>query len=161
MLKRTLAITLLGSHMLFTGSVIAEDRSAVLERIKPIGTVTVAGQKPATPAPVVEAAAAPVSEPASTPAPQAPVAVAEAAPAAADGQKIYTTACFACHATGAAGAPKLGDKAAWGPRLGAGKDALVASVLNGKGAMPPKGGQMHLTDADISAAVDYMLDSVK
>ena len=70
------------------------------------------------------------------------------------------TACFACHGTGAAGAPKLGDKAAWAPRVATGRDALLASAINGKGAMPPKGGQMHLSDAEIAASIDYMLDAL-
>ena len=89
-------------------------------------------------------------------------AVAAAAPASAkpDGKKIYDTTCMACHATGAAGAPKLGDKAAWAPRLKTGMDALYASSLKGKGAMPAKGGSS-LPDADVKAAVDYMAAAAK
>jgi len=81
--------------------------------------------------------------------------------AMADGAATYNQACAACHATGAAGAPKLGDKAAWEPRLGQGKDALYTSVIKGKGAMPPKGGQMALSDDVVKAAVDYMLAQAK
>ena len=81
--------------------------------------------------------------------------------AMADGAATYNKACMACHATGAAGAPKLGDKAAWGPRLSQGNDVLYTSVLKGKGAMPPKGGQMQLADDDIKAAVDYMVAQAK
>lgn len=81
--------------------------------------------------------------------------------AAADGKAVYDKTCVACHASGVANAPKLGDKAAWAPRLATGKDALVASVVKGKGAMPPKGGAADLKDDDIKAAVDYMLASVK
>ncbi len=173
MFKRKLLLSLIGATLSFPGLTVAEeDRSAVLERIKPIGTVTVAGQKPATPVPAEMAApaeAAPVPAEMTAPVEAAPVVaeapapapVAEAAAAAVDGQKVYMTACFACHGTGAAGAPKLGDKAAWGPRLALGKDALTASALNGKGAMPPKGGQMHLSEVEIAASIDYMLDSVK
>lgn len=80
---------------------------------------------------------------------------------AADGKAVYESTCVACHAAGVANAPKLGDKAAWGPRLAGGKAALVASVKTGKGAMPPKAGNAALTDAQISDAVDYMLASVK
>ena len=65
-------------------------------------------------------------------------------------------ACNACHATGVAGAPKYGDKVAWAARSKAGVDALVASAIKGKGAMPPKGGLATATDADIRAAVEYM-----
>jgi cytochrome c5 len=94
-----------------------------------------------------------------------PVAVAAtvaAGPAAAaDGKKIYDTACMACHATGAAGAPKFGDKAAWAPRLKTGAEALYASALKGKGAMPAKGGNAALPDADVKAGVDYMAAAAK
>jgi cytochrome c5 len=80
---------------------------------------------------------------------------------AADGKTVYGQTCVACHGTGLAGAPKLGDKSAWSPRLGSGKVALVATVVKGKGAMPPKAGNASLSEDDIRAAVDYMLDQVK
>ena len=86
-----------------------------------------------------------------------------AAPAASgprDGATIYNTVCGACHNTGAAGAPKIDDKAAWAPRLGQGKDGLIKSVTNGKGAMPPKGGAT-LSDDEIKGVVDYVLGKVK
>ena len=162
MFKRTLLISLMGSTLALSGMASAEeDRSAVLERIKPIGTVTVAGQAPATPVPADAQPAEAASPAAVEAAPAAVEAAAPAAPAAVDGKAIYTTACFACHGTGAAGAPKLGDKAAWGPRIATGKDALMHSALNGKGAMPPKGGQMQLGEAEISAAIDYMVNAAK
>lgn len=85
------------------------------------------------------------------------------APAASgprDGATIYNSVCGACHNTGAAGAPKLDDKAAWAPRLGQGVDGLVKSVINGKGAMPPKGGAA-LSDEEIKGVVDYVLGKVK
>ena len=85
------------------------------------------------------------------------------APAASgprDGATIYNTVCGACHNTGAAGAPKIDDKAAWAPRLGQGKDGLIKSVTNGKGAMPPKGGAA-LSDDEIKGVVDYVLSKVK
>lgn len=79
---------------------------------------------------------------------------------AADGKAVYESTCAACHATGAAGAPKFGDKAAWAPRI---KDvaAMKASALKGKGVMPAKGGNSSLSDADVLAAVDYMASQVK
>lgn len=80
---------------------------------------------------------------------------------AADGKTVYGQACAACHASGLAGAPKLGDKSGWTPRLGAGKTALVATVVKGKGAMPPNAGNASLSEGDIRVAVDYMLDQVK
>jgi cytochrome c5 len=92
------------------------------------------------------------------------VAAAGAAPAAGgkvDGKATYDTACVACHGAGIAGAPKFGDKAAWAPRVKQGKEALYASVLKGKGAMPPKGGNTALTDEQVKAAVDYMVGAAK
>lgn len=80
---------------------------------------------------------------------------------AADGKAVYDKTCVACHASGVANAPKLGDKAAWAPRIAAGRDALVASVVKGKGAMPPKAGAANLSDDDIKAAVDYMVGASK
>ena len=82
-------------------------------------------------------------------------------PAAADGKKIFDSTCMACHSTGVAGAPKLGDKAAWAPRLQQGVDALVQSAAKGKGAMPPKGGNASLSDADLKAAVEFMVSQAK
>ena len=85
-----------------------------------------------------------------------------AAPAkAADGKTTYDTVCMACHASGVAGAPKLGDKAAWAPRVAQGKNTLYNSALHGKGAMPPKGGNTALPDDAVKAAVDYMANAAK
>ncbi len=80
---------------------------------------------------------------------------------AADGKEIYTNTCAVCHAAGVANAPKPGDKAAWAPRAKLGRDALVASVIKGKGAMPPKAGNANLSDAEIKAAVEYLLNLAK
>ena len=77
--------------------------------------------------------------------------------AAADGKAVYDKSCGACHN---AMAPKFSDKKAWAPRIGAGADALTASVIKGKGAMPPKGGSK-LSDADIKDAVEYMIGKAK
>jgi len=107
---------------------------------------------------LAKAPAAPAaSAAAATPVAAAPT-VAAAAPSSgkADGRKIYDTTCAVCHAAGVAGAPKFGDKAAWAPRMKAGTDALYASALKGKAAMPAKGGNASLADADVKAAVDYM-----
>jgi cytochrome c5 len=111
------------------------------------------------------AAAAPA---AATPAPIA--ATAAAAPAVAvvaaggdssKGKALYDVACTACHAAGIAGAPKFGDKVAWAPRAKEGVPHLVEAVIKGKGAMPAKGGKPDATEADIKAAVEYMLASAK
>jgi len=79
--------------------------------------------------------------------------------AAPDGAAVYKQACAACHAVGAAGAPKSGDKAAWARRLRKGEDALVASVVKGLGVMPPRGGNPSLTDEQIRAAVRYQIQT--
>lgn len=122
-------------------------------------------------APVVEAVAAapvviskevpatPVIAPmpvASTPVPVpvAPVVLADA------GKKLYESACMACHAAGIAGAPKFGDKAAWAARSTVGVDALVASVIKGKGIMAARGGSQ-ATDAELKQTVQYMLAAAK
>ena len=84
-----------------------------------------------------------------------------AAGGAADGKKVFDSTCTACHATGVAGAPKLGDKAAWAPRIKQGIDTLVQSATKGKGAMPPKGGNASLSDADLRAAIEYMVSQAK
>ena len=80
---------------------------------------------------------------------------------AGKGKTVYDTVCVACHAAGVAGAPKAGDKTAWAPRMKTGMDALYTSSLKGKNAMPPKGGNLSLPDADVKAAVDYMVGLVK
>ena len=98
-------------------------------------------------------------------APEQVAAATPAAPAAAakpmDGKTVFDTTCTACHSTGAAGAPKYGDKAAWAPRIAQGKPALYNSALHGKGVMPPKGGNAALSDDAVKAAVDYMAAAAK
>jgi len=122
-------------------------------------------------APAATAAVATTATPARAPASATPIGglVPTAAPAgskmavaaAPDGAKVYSAGCNVCHAAGVAGAPKLGDKAAWAPRITLGIDALTASVIKGKGAMPPRGAVANATDAELRAAVGYMLTSVK
>ena len=82
-------------------------------------------------------------------------------PAAADGKQVFNGTCTACHSTGVAGAPKLGDKAAWAPRIQQGIDALVQHAVQGKNAMPPKGGNASLSDAQVRAAVEFMVSQAK
>ncbi len=85
-----------------------------------------------------------------------------AAGAAADQspEQLYQGACLACHNTGAAGAPKLGDAGAWSERLAKGIDALVSSAIGGIGAMPPRGGSQ-LSDEQIRDVVEYILAESK
>jgi cytochrome c5 len=130
---------------------------AIAERIKPVGSV---------PADAIDKGASPLV-PVAAPAVVALAAVAgadagkAAAPSGNSGKAVYDATCQVCHAAGVAGAPKLGDKAAWAPRLSTGAAALLASVIKGKNAMPPKGGNPTLPDADVKAAVDYMVSQAK
>ena len=84
-----------------------------------------------------------------------------AAVEASVGQATYQQACALCHAAGVGDAPILGEQNAWTERIAAGRDVLVASSLNGKGAMAPKGGQLQLSDDDVIAAVDYMIEQAQ
>jgi len=97
------------------------------------------------------------SAPAAPAATAAPAAAAAPTPAAGKGPAVYQASCSACHGTGAAGAPKLADVAAWAPRIKTGMPALYNSALKGKAAMPAKGGNPALADADVKAAVDYLV----
>jgi cytochrome c5 len=122
--------------------------------------------------PTAPAAAAPAEAPAAEAAPapaeaaSAPVAEAATLAAAGDkGKQIYDSVCMACHAAGVAGAPKLGDKDAWAPRIAQGMDILHERAIKGfmgtVGMMPPKGGRVDLPDEDVKAAVDYMVNAAK
>ncbi|MEO7107397.1 MAG: c-type cytochrome [Rhodoferax sp.] len=109
--------------------------------------------------------------PATTAAPvAAPVVVAAAAAPAPEsenavGKSVFGRVCAMCHASGAAGAPKPGNKDEWGPRIAQGKDVLYKHALEGfngtKGAMPARGANASLTDAEVKAAVDYMVSLSK
>ncbi|MGE0351157.1 c-type cytochrome [Hydrogenophaga sp.] len=112
----------------------------------------------ATPATAAAPAAVTAAAPATAAA--APAPAASTTVAAGAGEALYKQACAVCHVAGVAGAPKFGDKTAWAPRVGTGLDALTATVIKGKGAMPPKGGST-ASDADIKAAVQYMLAAVQ
>jgi cytochrome c5 len=118
--------------------------SSVAERIKPVGQVSVASAETQR-EPVKIAAAAP--------------------PPGRDGQQVYQASCVACHDAGIAGSPKLGDKGQWAKRIAKGVDTLYASAVNGvqgsAGAMPAKGGNPALSNAEVKAAVDYMVAQSK
>ena len=79
----------------------------------------------------------------------------------ASGEAIYGRACVACHATGVAGAPKLGDQAAWAPRVAQGMDSMLVTAVNGRGAMPPRGTCMDCSDDDLKAAIAYMVSQAE
>ncbi len=160
-----------------------DDPAALLARIAPVGQSRVGDPAGQTQAPAETAAAA--ATPATTAAATTPAATAvqagESGTAAASdaaaagsagqmvaaaggdvdlaaGEQIYQSACFACHMSGVADAPKLDDPAAWEPRLAQGMAGLLQSSINGKGAMPPKGGFAHLTEDDLRNAIGFMLD---
>ena len=148
-----LFIYLLVDHHRDVPERVRQDRHALLgaragtvaERIRPVGQVSVAR-----------------NEAAETP---APAAAAESAKPPRDGQQVYQASCIACHGAGIAGAPKVGDKAAWSKRIAKGNAALYASAIKGfqgaAGVMPPKGGNPALNDAEVKAAVDYMVAQSK
>ena len=125
----------------------------IAERIAPVAQVAIDPNAPAVP----PAAAAPAAPPAAVAPPPAAAPQKTAQAGNGAGKKTFDTVCFACHATGAAGAPKFGDKAAWAPRIAQGKDTLYNAALHGLRAMPAKGGNPSLSDADVKAAVDYMV----
>ena len=85
------------------------------------------------------------------------VAINAFAAGAPNGKAVYDSSCAACHSTGAAGAPKLGDVASWAPRIKTGEAALFISATKGKGVMPPRGGNATLTDVEIKAVISYMV----
>ncbi|WIO73697.1 cytochrome c5 family protein [Porticoccaceae bacterium LTM1] len=139
-----LIAALLGSALLLSGcgsdepaEYTAEQEKAIVDRIAPVGEVAMEG----------DAIAA------------APVAAAPAGPRS--GEDIYKKSCFACHATGASGAPKLGDAAAWKPRADQGMETLLKHAWNGFNAMPPKGTCFDCSEDEIKAAIQHMLDSLK
>ena len=134
----------------------AMSEEAIAKRLKPVGEVVVDSSQPAP----AEAAVAAPAKTAAAPVPAAQPAVA-AKGEAGKGKSVYEATCMVCHAAGVAGAPKAGDKAAWAPRMKSGMSTLYASSIKGKNAMPPKGGNLALTDADATAAVDYMVGLVR
>lgn len=139
MMKRVLAVVTLGIG-LFAGSAMASVEDDIRARIAPVGEVCLQGDD--------ECGAA-----------AAPAASASAGPRSGDA--VYNAVCTACHSTGAAGAPKVGDAAAWGPRIGQGLNTLIGHAINGFNAMPAKGGCASCPDEEIQAAVEYMVDQSK
>jgi len=110
----------------------------VEDRIKPVGSVCMAG----------EDCAAAVVQLASADGPRS-------------GEAVYAKACTTCHAAGIAGAPKLGDVAAWAPRIEKGMDVLYASSISGFNGMPAKGMCFDCSDEELKATVDYMVENSK
>lgn len=122
--------------MLATAAAVADTRTqAISERLRPVGEVCMAGEA-CTGGGSVTVAAASAREP---------------------GQ-IYQTYCAACHNSGVGGAPKMGDAAAWEPRLAKGMDAVFQNAWNGIGAMPPRGICMDCSEEELRATVEYMVE---
>ena len=122
-------------------------QAAVIQRIEPVGQVTLDGE------------AIPADEEAES------VAAAEEAAAPMTGPQVYNAACISCHGGGIGGAPKTGDAASWGPRVSQGMDVLNQHALEGfqgdAGYMPAKGGRIDLSDDEIIAAVQYLVDEAQ
>ncbi|PHS20568.1 MAG: cytochrome C [Kangiella sp.] len=134
--SKKLKITLISAVFAFSYSVAADHLSghSVEKRIAPTGSVYKAGDD----VPVAIVPIAEVSGPRT-------------------GEEVYNTKCLACHGTGVAGAPKLGDAAGWVSRIAAGEESLLNNALKGLNAMPPKGTCMDCSDDEISEAVKYMV----
>ena len=120
-------------------------------------TLAACGKKEAATEGAAQAAATPAAAPAAT-------TTAAADPALKAGEDVFKKTCVMCHQTGAAGAPMLGNKGDWQARVAQGKDTLYKHALEGftgeKGAMPARGGNSALSDADVKAAVDFMVSKV-
>ncbi|MES2604333.1 MAG: c-type cytochrome [Pseudomonadota bacterium] len=141
LLAKSLLLLVSLTGMLLAGGAGAAVEEQIAARLQPAGTVCVFGEE----------CAAGMRVPGAAPAtPKTP-------------DEVYNTFCQACHATGANNAPKLGDKAAWEPRIAKGIDALYESAIKGfnNGAMPPRGTCVDCSDEDIHATVDYLIQSVQ
>lgn len=134
MMKRALAVVLLGFGLAAT-AVMASVEDEIRSRIAPVGTVCVQG----------EAECGESSAPAQASGPRS-------------AQEVYSSACAACHDTGAAGAPKNGDTGAWSSRIDKGMETLVSHAINGYNAMPAKGGCSSCSDEEIELAVQLMVE---
>jgi len=136
------------------GVSLASNADEIQSRVQKIGKLNFSGGAAAPAAAANTAAAADSSDASSSEA----TASSSDTEAAADPAALYQASCFACHGTGAAGAPVLGNKEAWAPRIAKGEDVLNDSAINGLNAMPPRGGSI-LSDEEIKAVVAHMVSS--
>jgi cytochrome c5 len=146
-------ILIIGANMIAGDDTEVTDASAKApESIMPVGKVKEPGSAPM----VAKVESAPAA---------AESAAAPAVAGTVDGAQVYNMACMACHGTGAAGAPKMGDTANWGPRISQGMDVLVEHATKGfqgkSGFMPPKGGRADLSVAQVEAAIEHMVSNSK
>ena len=157
--RRTLLIA--GSCFLLSGFALANNTHTIKQRIEPVGKLRldnaraqiIKTQTPAAVKPIKMKNAAIIT--------QTPAETTQPVIRVSNGQKVYQQFCMACHAQGAAGAPKLNDPAQWQARIKQGRDVLIEHVIKGYKFMPPMGTCMSCTKNDIEAAVDYMLNAVK
>lgn len=151
-------VSLLASFVAGSGAYSKNDPrmsdEAIGKRIQPVGTVVISEPKAPEPKPAAPPVAA--AAPAAAPAPAAAGSM-----DLATGKAVYEKTYQVCHAAGVAGAPKTGDKAAWAAHLAHGTDDLYKNAIKGIKAMPPKGGNPSLSDAEVKTAVDYMVSLVK
>jgi len=162
---RLLVLALMNLSFMALGSNAAAQQS-IEDNVRPVGQVCLAGQPcvgstAGTSATAAPAASTSIAAPAAAVVEEVVEEVVEVvAPAtevaAFDVESTYQMSCFACHGTGAAGAPILGDADAWTTRMAKGMDAVMANVVNGMNAMPPKGLCMTCSDDNLLALVDYM-----
>ena len=141
-------VIMIVANVLMPGADYSSDslvQGSIEDRIKPTGTLAIAGVTP------VNASAGDANVASND---------ADDTGASKTAAELYT-GCAACHDAGVLNAPKLGDKTGWSARLGKGVDALYSSAINGIGGMPAKGGRADYSDDDIKKVVDYMLESVK
>ena len=155
-----------GTHEMGTNVVAANTPEAINKRIAPATMLLVDTSKGSAPGATPAVISAPAADsPAVTAAPIMAMAIPAVLPAGsaapAGGEGVYKGGCVACHGAGIAGAPKVGDKTAWAPRIAQGKPVLYEHAIKGyqgkAGVMPAKGGNVSLADADVKAAVDYMV----
>ena len=187
MVSRVLYFTLSLFFVGVSAQLAADELADIVKRIKPVGQVCIQGQNcTAGSGDVAVIPAAPELAPAPAPVPEVAVAVEQtttavtetvvavkemAAPVAAaklmaeytgrSGAEIYGKACFMCHASGMAGAPKVGDAAAWAPRAAMGMDAMMKNAIDGLNAMPPRGTCGNCSDDELRVVIQYMLDQSK
>jgi len=168
----TITLTTMTVLVSLSFSSTASAQSAV-DNIRPVGQICLAGQPcegqpiggasatSASSAPAPAPAAAPQASQPADPAPEPEPAAAEPMVAANDGfdpAAKYQMSCMACHATGAAGAPKIGDTAAWDEKMAKGWDAVMNNVMNGINAMPAKGMCMDCNQEQLRSIVEYMIE---
>jgi cytochrome c5 len=139
-IKKLLGMMVVGGLLAASGFAFSQSSDLTAEmkaRIAPVGSVCKAGESCAA----------------------APVAAASSGPRT--GKEIYDTSCGTCHAIGVAGAPKMGDAADWGARLGKGIETLYTHAIEGFNGMPPKGLCATCSDDEIKVSVDYLVENSK